>query len=183
MKKKLALLLLPLFTLVMTVNAAPESIYDIELVDIEGNPTTLAEHKGKVMLIVNVASKCGYTKQYDGLEKLYDQYKDDGVVVLGFPCNQFGGQEPGSEEQIEEFCRLTYGVSFPMYSKIEVNGPDRHPLYTYLSGEQSPFPGKISWNFNKFLVGKDGKILQRYASKVEPLSDELVGDIKTALKS
>ncbi|MDQ8204778.1 glutathione peroxidase [Pelagicoccus sp. SDUM812003] len=178
MRKVLA----PLATLIfVAVMNAASSIYEIPLVDIDGNETTLAEHKGKVMLIVNVASKCGYTKQYDGLEKLYDQYKDQGVVVLGFPCNQFGGQEPGTEAEIEEFCRLTFGVSFPMYSKIDVNGPDRHPLYQHLAGENSPFPGKISWNFNKFLVGKDGAILHRYPSKVEPLSDELLTDLKAAL--
>lgn len=166
----------------MSLNA-DTSIYDIPLVDIHGEPTSLAEYEGKVLLIVNVASKCGYTKQYDGLEKLYDQYKDQGVVVLGFPCNQFGGQEPGTEAEIVEFCRLTFGVSFPMYSKLDVNGQNRHPLYTFLAGEKSPFPGDIGWNFNKFLISKDGKILHRYPSKVTPLSDELVGDIKTALKS
>lgn len=171
------------FLLIAMTSQAEKSIYDIPLVDINGNDTSLAEYEGKAMLIVNVASKCGYTKQYDGLEKLYDQYKDQGLVVLGFPCNQFGGQEPGEEEDIMEFCRLTYGVSFPMYSKIEVNGDDRHPLYVKLAGEGSPFPGDISWNFNKFLVGKDGKILHRYESKVKPLSDKLVGDVKDALDS
>lgn len=179
MTKKL-LAIATFFLAIMSLHA-DSSLYDIPLVDIKGNDTSLAAYKGKVLLIVNVASKCGYTRQYEGLEKLYDDYKDQGVVVLGFPCNQFKGQEPGSEEDIMEFCRLTYGVSFPMYSKVEVNGPNRHPLYVQLAGDASPFPGDISWNFNKFLIGKDGKILHRYPSKVEPLSDELISDIKAAL--
>lgn len=181
MTKLISILSATFFAATMSLHADP-SLYEIQLEDIDGNPTTLAEHKGKVMLIVNVASKCGYTKQYEGLETLYDQYKDQGVVVLGFPCNQFGGQEPGTEEEIAEFCRLTYGVSFPMYSKLNVNGPDRHPLYQALAGDSSPFPGNISWNFNKFLVGKDGAILHRYESKITPLSETLVSDIKAALK-
>ena len=180
MIKKLVLSLSILIISSMSLHAA-SSIYEIPVVDIDGNSTTLAQYEGKVVLIVNVASKCGYTKQYDGLEKLYDEYKDQGLVVLGFPCNQFGGQEPGTEKEIEEFCRLTFGVSFPMYSKIDVNGSARHPLYQFLAGEQSPFPGDISWNFNKFLISKDGHILHRYASKVEPMSKELTGDIKAAL--
>lgn len=182
MTKTLASFVAFLIATTMSLYAAP-SIYEIPLVDIQGEPTSLAEHKGKVLLIVNVASKCGYTKQYDGLEKLYDEYKDKGVVVLGFPCNQFGGQEPGSEAEIAEFCRLTFGVSFPMYSKLDVNGDNRHPLYTLLAGDDSPFPGDISWNFNKFMIGKDGRILHRYPSKVAPLSDELVTDLALALKS
>lgn len=181
MTKSLAFLSAVLFAATMSLHA-DESIYDIPLEDIDGNPTTLAEHKGKVMLIVNVASKCGYTKQYAGLEKLYDEYGQDGLVVLGFPCNQFKGQEPGTEEDIKQFCQLTYGVSFPMYSKVKVNGPDRHPLYQQLAGEESPFPGDITWNFNKFLVGRDGSILQRYESKVEPQSEELTSDIEAALR-
>ncbi len=182
MIKPLSFIAAILIAATMSLHAAP-SLYDVPLVDIDGNPTSLAPHKGKVLLIVNVASKCGYTKQYAGLEKLADEYKDKGVVVLGFPCNQFGGQEPGEEEAIKEFCSLTYGVTFPMFSKVNVNEPDRHPLYEILAGENSPFPGDISWNFNKFLVGKDGTILQRYASKVTPESEELRGDIEAALKS
>ena len=180
MIKKLAFLSALLSITTMSLNAGT-SIYDIAVTDINGNDTTLAEHKGKVMLIVNVASKCGYTRQYEGLEKLYDDYKDKDVVVLGFPCNQFGDQEPGSEAEIMEFCRLTYGVSFPMYSKIDVNGETRHALYDMLAGESSPFPGNIGWNFNKFLVGKDGSILHRYESNVEPDSEELIGAVTAAL--
>lgn len=178
MKTLLAIAALAALTL-MTSRA--ESLYDIELVDIDGEATSLAEYKGKVLLIVNVASKCGYTRQYAGLESLYQKYKDKGLVVLGFPCNQFGQQEPGAEADIKEFCSLTYGVQFPMFEKLDVNGPERHPLYRTLAGETSPFPGDIGWNFTKFLVGEDGQILHRYESKVEPESPELVADVEAAL--
>lgn len=178
MKTLLAIAALAALTL-MTSRA--ESLYDIELVDIDGEATSLAEYKGKVLLIVNVASKCGYTRQYAGLESLYQKYKDKGLVVLGFPCNQFGQQEPGAEADIKEFCSLTYGVQFPMFEKLDVNGPERHPLYRTLAGEASPFPGDIGWNFTKFLVGEDGQILHRYESKVEPESPELVADVEAAL--
>ncbi|MBD5781892.1 glutathione peroxidase [Pelagicoccus sp. NFK12] len=168
------------FAMTAHLYAAP-SIYDIPLVDIDGNETTLAKYKGKTLLIVNVASKCGYTKQYKGLEALNAKYADKGLVVLGFPCNQFGGQEPGTEEDIKEFCSLTYGVSFPMFSKIEVNGPDRHPLYEKLAGETSPFPGRIGWNFSKFLVNGEGEIINRFSSAVAPKSDKLVAAIEKSL--
>ncbi len=170
-----------LFILLQMSLRAETSLYEIPLVDIEGKETSLAPYESKVMLIVNVASKCGFTRQYAGLEELNTKYRDKGVVVLGFPCNQFKGQEPGTEAEIAEFCRLNYGVSFPLYSKIEVNGPNRHPLYEKLAGEASPFPGDITWNFNKFLVGKNGQILARYPSKVEPLSEQLVADVENAL--
>ncbi|WP_343224836.1 glutathione peroxidase [Pelagicoccus sp. SDUM812005] len=160
---------------------ADTSIYDIPLVDIDGNETTLAKYKGKTLLIVNVASKCGYTRQYKGLEALNEQYAERGLVVLGFPCNQFGGQEPGSEEDIKEFCSLTYGVSFPMFSKIEVNGENRHPLFELLAGEESPFPGRIGWNFSKFLVNGEGKIVGRFSSAVAPRSEKLVSAIEASL--
>jgi len=164
-------------------SALSESIYDIKLKDIDGKSTSLAPYKGKVLLVVNVASKCGYTKQYAGLEALYQKYKDKGLVVLGFPCNQFGGQEPGTNEEIKQFCSANYGVTFPMFDKLEVNGENRHPLYSALAGAESPFPGNIKWNFNKFLIGRDGKILQRFDSKVAPDSDELVKGVEAALKS
>jgi glutathione peroxidase len=173
-------LIASLFTmLTLTTNA--ESIYDIKLKDIDGKDTTLAAYKGKVLLIVNVASKCGYTKQYTGLQALSEKYKDKGVVVLGFPCNQFGGQEPGTNEEIKEFCSSKFNVTFPLYDKIEVNGANRHPLYVKLAGKDSPFPGDIKWNFNKFVVGKDGTILNRFESKVTPESDEMAKAIDTAL--
>ena len=172
------------FTILLIVTAhlnADSSIYKIPLVDIDGNATTLEEYRGKVLLVVNVASKCGFTGQYEGLEDLYDKYKERGLVVLGFPCNQFGWQEPGSEAEIKEFCSLAYGVTFPMFSKIKVNGSDRHPLYTELAGDESPFPGRISWNFNKFLVGNDGQILGRFGSRTKPDSDKLKVAIEQAL--
>jgi len=160
-----------------------ESIYDIKLKDIDGKDTTLAAYKGKAVLIVNVASNCGYTKQYTGLQALYEKYKDKGLVVLGFPCNQFGGQEPGTNEEIKANCSSKYNVTFPLFDKIDVNGEKRHPLYVKLAGNDSPFPGNIKWNFNKFLIGKDGKILNRFDSKVTPESEEMTKAVETALAS
>jgi len=166
----------------MNTHLAPaQTIYDIKLKDIDGKDTTLAAYKGKVVLIVNVASKCGYTKQYAGLEQTYKKYQDKGFAVLGFPCNQFGGQEPGTNEEIKQFCSSKFNVTFPLFDKIEVNGPNRHALYVLLAGKDSPYPGDIKWNFNKFLVGKDGRILQRYDSSVTPESEKLTADIETAL--
>lgn len=162
---------------------AAESIYDVKLKDIDGSDVTLADYKGKALLIVNVASRCGFTKQYTGLEALYQKYKDQGLVVLGFPCNQFGGQEPGTNEQIKEFCSTKFNVTFPLFDKIDVNGANRAPLYNLLAGEGSPFPGDIKWNFNKFLIGKDGKILQRFESKVTPESTEMTTAVESALAS
>ncbi|MEI6193997.1 MAG: glutathione peroxidase [Verrucomicrobiota bacterium] len=157
------------------------SIYDIAIKDIDGKDTALAAYKGKVVLIVNVASRCGYTPQYKSLEAVYQKYKDQGFVVLGFPCNQFGGQEPGTNEEIKQFCTSKYDVTFPLFDKIEVNGANRHPLYVALAGDTSPFPGNIKWNFNKFLIGKDGKILKRFDSKVTPDSAEATEAITAAL--
>lgn len=158
------------------------SIYDIEVETIKGEKTTLAEHKGKAMLVVNTASKCGFTKQYDGLEALYENMKDDGVVVLGFPCNQFGGQEPGNEDDIQEFCRLNHGVTFPLFSKVDVNGDDAHPLFKYLKSEKPGLAGseKIKWNFTKFLVDGDGKVVKRYAPQDKP--EKIAKDIAKGLK-
>ncbi len=173
--------LLATLLLATLVNAPAASLYDVPLKDIDGNVATLAPFKGKVMLIVNVASKCGFTPQYDALEKLSTTYKDKGLVVLGFPCNQFGQQEPGTNAEIKQFCSLTYGVNFPMFDKIEVNGPGRHPLYGLLAGDSSPFPGNIGWNFTKFLIGRDGRILHRFDSKVKPDSPEMTAAIEAAL--
>ena len=164
-----------------TIAATAQSLYDIKLKDIDGKDTTLAAYKGKAVLIVNVASKCGYTKQYSGLEATYQKYKDQGFAILGFPCNQFNGQEPGTNEEIKQFCSSKYGVTFPLFDKLEVNGANRHPLYVALAGKDSPFPGDIKWNFNKFLVGKDGKILKRFDSGVKPDSEELTKAIEAAL--
>jgi glutathione peroxidase len=173
--------LLAALLMLQTLAAHARNLHDIKVKDIDGKDTTLGAYKGKVLLIVNVASKCGYTPQYAGLESLYKKYKDKGLVVLGFPCNQFGKQEPGSNEEIKQFCSSKYNVTFPMFDKIEVNGENRHELYSALAGKDSPFPGDIKWNFNKFLVGKDGKILKRYDSKVTPESAELAKDVEAAL--
>src|SRR5580765_410323 len=173
--------LLAALLMLQTLAAHAGNLHDIKVKDIDGKDTTMGAYKGKVMLIVNVASKCGYTPQYKGLEALYKKYKDKGLVVLGFPCNQFGKQEPGSNEEIKQFCSSKYNVTFPMFDKIEVNGENRHELYSALAGKDSPFPGDIKWNFNKFLVGKDGKILKRYDSKVAPDAPEVTQAIEGAL--
>src|SRR5260370_1163875 len=151
----------------MILNAA--SIHDIAFKDIDGKDTSLAAYRGKVLLIVNVASKCGFTPQYKALEAVYEKYKDKGFVVLGFPCNQFGAQEPGSNEEIKEFCSSKYNVTFPLFDKIDVNGEKRHPLYVTLAGADSPFAGNIKWNFTKFVIGRDGKILKRFESPPTPV--------------
>jgi glutathione peroxidase len=150
------------------------TIYDFTVKTIDGKETTLEPYKGKVVLIVNVASKCGFTPQYDGLEALYRKYKDQGLVVLGFPCNQFGSQEPGSEAEIQNFCRVNFGVTFPMFSKINVNGDNTHPLYVYLKSEKPGILGSetIKWNFTKFLVDKEGKVIKRFGSSTSPESIE-----------
>jgi glutathione peroxidase len=181
MKILLVLLALPLLQVVHAY--ATDSIYDIPLKDIDGKATSLKPYQGKVLLIVNVASKCGYTPQYAGLEALQEKYQDKGLTVLGFPCNQFGGQEPGTNGEIKEFCTSKYQVSFPLFDKSEVNGPQRHPLYVWLAGVGSPFPGDVTWNFNKFLIGRDGKILKRFDSKVKPDSAELAQAVEQALSA
>jgi glutathione peroxidase len=175
------LILSALLLLQVVCGHAADSIYAISLKDIDGQPASLNTYKGKVLLIVNVASKCGFTPQYTGLEALQEKYKDKGFSVLGFPCNQFGGQEPGTNEQIKQFCSSKYQVTFPLFDKIEVNGPNRHQLYAVLAGAGSPFPGDIKWNFNKFLIGRDGTILKRFDSKVKPDSEELTQAIESTL--
>jgi glutathione peroxidase len=156
------LLLLTTLVLMQTLAVRADSIHDIAVKDIDGKDTTLGAYKGKVLLIVNVASQCGYTPQYQGLETIYEKYKDKGFTVLGFPCNQFG-------------------VKFPMFDKIEVNGANRHPLYVSLAGDKSPYPGNIKWNFSKFLIGRDGKIIKRFESKAAPESPEVTAAIEAAL--
>lgn len=178
--KTLSLLVAITFLQILAVGAAG-SVYDIPLKDIDGNNTSLKPYQGKVLLIVNVASKCGFTPQYTALEAVYKKYKDQGLVVLGFPCNQFGQQEPGTDLEIKQFCTSKFDVTFPMFDKLEVNGPNRHPLYVLLAGEGSPFPGKIGWNFTKFVIGRDGKILNRFASPVKPDSAEVTQAIEAAL--
>ena len=154
------------------------SIYDFTLNAIDGAAAPLSAYRGKVLLLVNVASYCGYTPQYKGLEALYEKYKDRGLVVIGFPANNFGEQEPGSNSEIKDFCERTYHVKFPMYAKISVNGVDKAPLYQYLT---SAMGGDIKWNFTKFLVGRDGKLLTRFEPAVTPESAEVAGAIEKAL--
>src|SRR5215472_16503552 len=177
--KPLVILAGILFRQTTLVHAA--SVLPITAKDIDGKEVALNSYKGKVLLIVNVASRCGFTPQYTGLEALQEKYKDKGFTVLGFPCNQFGGQEPGSNEEIKQFCSSTYNVTFPLFDKIEVNGPNRHPLYVALAGKDSPFPGDIKWNFSKFLIGRDGKIIKRFEPRTTPDSPEVVSAIEAAL--
>jgi len=149
----------------------PNDIYGFKLKTIDGEEIELDKYKGKVLLIVNTASKCGFTSQYDGLQKIYDKYKERGFLVLGFPCNQFGSQEPGDEKSISNFCNINYGVEFPMFAKIEVNGDNADPLYKYLKEAQPGLLGKgIKWNFTKFLINKSGIPVNRYASVTKPES-------------
>jgi glutathione peroxidase len=157
---------------------AANSAHDFTLQTIEGQSAPLSQYKGKVLLLVNVASQCGYTPQYAGLQSLYEKYKGKGLVVVGVPANNFGGQEPGSNEDIKAFCTRKYNVSFPMMSKVSVKGSDMVPLYGYLTSQTG---GDVKWNFTKFLVGKDGKVVQRFESKVAPDSAELTGAIEQAL--
>ena len=159
----------------------PTSLYDIPIKDLSGKEASLAPYKGKVLLLVNVASKCGLTRQYAALEQLHAKYKDRGFSVLGFPCNDFMGQEPGTPEQIQQFCSATYGVTFPLFEKLHVKGPGQHPLYAFLTGKGAAFPGNIAWNFGKFLVGRDGKILARFEPKTTPDSPEAVKAVEAAL--
>ena len=159
----------------------PHSIYDFEALSIDGKPAHLSTQRGKVMLIVNTASACGFTPQFGGLEKLWEQYRDKGLVVLGFPSNQFGAQDPGSNDEIASFCQVNYGVSFPMMGKVDVNGDKAPPLWQWLKAEAPGLLGTktIKWNFTKFLIGRDGKVLKRYAPNDSP--ESLKGDIEAAL--
>ena len=152
----------------------PDTIYSFKATGIDGVDHTLDEYKGKVLLIVNTASKCGFTPQFKGLELLYEKYQDQGLIILGFPCNQFGHQDPGNNDEISEFCRLNYGVTFPMFSKIDVNGSDTHPLYNHLKSSAKGLAGSesIKWNFTKFLVDSEGNVLKRFAPKTAPAKIE-----------
>lgn len=161
--------------------AKDSPLYNIPLRNIDGQPTSLKSYAGKTLLIVNVASNCGFTSQYTALEALSRKYHDQGLVVLGFPCNDFGAQEPGSNAEIKEFCTSKYSVTFPLFDKIHVKGNDQHPLYASLTGPQSPTPGPVKWNFSKFLIGRHGEIIARYDSKVAPDSPELAKAIDSAL--
>ena len=158
-----------------------ESIYDYKVKDIDGNEVAMSEFKDKVLMIVNVASKCGFTPQYQGLQKLYDAYKDQGLVVLGFPCNQFGAQEQGGEAEIKDFCETNFSISFPMFAKIDVNGDNAEPLFLFLQNAKKGFmnTGPIKWNFSKFIVDKEGNVVGRYGSLDDPAA--LEDDIKKLL--
>jgi glutathione peroxidase len=162
---------------------AASSVHEFTMDALSGTPTPLATFKGKVILVVNVASQCGYTYQYEGLQQLYMKYKDQGLVVAGFPANNFGGQEPGTNAEIGAFCKSKFGVTFPMFSKISVAGNDKAPLYQFLTDKTAnpKTGGEIPWNFTKYLVDRDGKVLARFDSPVEPMSKELTAAIETAL--
>lgn len=157
------------------------SVYDFQAVDIKGKERSLADYKGRVLLIVNTASKCGFTPQFEGLQSLHSDLADKGLTVLGFPCNQFLSQDPGDEQEIGQFCSMNYGVDFPMFSKIDVNGDNAHPLFNYLKKEARGLMGseKIKWNFTKFLVNRDGEVVGRYAPKTKP--EEIRKDIEALL--
>jgi glutathione peroxidase len=165
-------------------NEDASGFYNFTLNMIDGVPQKMSTYQGKVCLIVNVASKCGYTSQYANLEKVYQEYKNKGFMVLGFPANNFGGQEPGTDQEIKTFCSSTYNVTFNMYGKISVKGNDKHPLFTFLTSgaANSNLAGEIGWNFEKFLIDKNGKLIKRYKSNIDPMSAEMKTDIENALK-
>jgi glutathione peroxidase len=160
---------------------AMTTVYEFSATTIDGKPRKLADYKGKVLLVVNTASKCGFTPQYKGLEALYEKYKSKGLVVLGFPSNQFGQQEPGPDDEIAEFCEMNFGVTFPLFSKVDVNGDAAHPLFKYLTSTKKGLLGSeaIKWNFTKFLIGRDGNVVERYAPTTKP--EDLEGDIERVL--
>jgi glutathione peroxidase len=178
---------LPGLLLAAVVFASPSfaasSVYDFTLPSIDGEPTPLAQYKGKVVLLVNVASRCGFTPQYAALESLYEKYQDQGLVVLGFPANNFGAQEPGTNAEIKNFCTLKYNVTFPMFSKVSVKGADTTPLYQYLTRQANPaVAGDIKWNFTKFLIDREGNVVGRFEPAVKPDSPEVTAAIEALLK-
>lgn len=168
-------------TILLTASAFATDISNIPFKTAEGKETRLSAYSGKVILLVNVASKCGFTKQYTGLQKLYEDHREKGLVIIGFPCNNFGGQEPGTIAEIQDFCSTKFNVTFPIMDKIDVKGENQHPLYTTLTGKDGAFPGDIKWNFGKILIGKDGKPLARFDSSTKPESKELADAIIAAL--
>jgi glutathione peroxidase len=169
--------ILTLFAAMSIAAFGASSVHEFTMKSIDGKPVDLSSYKGKVLLLVNVASKCGYTPQYTGLQALHEKYKDRGLVVVGIPANNFGGQEPGSDDEIKTFCSRNYNVSFPMMSKVSVKGADMTPLYGYLTQQG----GDVKWNFTKFLVGKDGKVVSRFESRVAPDAQELTSAVEAAL--
>lgn len=175
------LALLALLSLMTPLSHAGPDIYKIALKDIDKKPTDLSSYKGKVILVVNVASQCGLTPQYKALEAVHQQYKAKGFSVLGFPCNDFGAQEPGSNDEIKQFCSTKYNVSFPMFDKVHVKGGEQHPLYSLLSGKDAKFAGDVKWNFGKFLIGKNGEVLHRFEPRTTPDDPEVTKAIEAAL--
>lgn len=165
-----------------TANTDAKSIHDFSLKNIDEQEVKLDAYKGKVALLVNVASRCGYTPQYEGLQAIYSKYKEQGLVVLGFPANNFGSQEPGTNEEIKSFCSLTYNVTFPMFAKISVKGNDIHPLYQFLTSNEAGFGGEVKWNFGKFLVDRNGKVIARFESGDAPEGSKITQAIEQALK-
>jgi glutathione peroxidase len=170
-----------LFTIAAIVSTHAAELSAIPFNTIKGEATSLAAYKGKVVLVVNTASKCGLTKQYDALETLQKKYAEKGFTVIGFPCNDFGNQEPGSADEIVEFCKTKFSVSFPLMEKIHVKGPEQHPLYAALTGKDGAFPGDVKWNFGKFLIDRDGKPIARFEPKVEPDEEAITSAIEKAL--
>ena len=174
-------ILIALSVLQVVAADGSKSLYDIPLKDIDGKDTSLKAYKGKVLLVVNVASKCGLTPQYSALEALQKKYEGQGFTIVAFPCNDFAGQEPGSPEEIKTFCSTKYDVTFPLFEKLHVKGPEQHPLYTALSGKDAPFPGDVKWNFGKFLISRDGKIEARFEPKTTPDSPEVAKAIEAEI--
>lgn len=176
------LIILLLSATAFTTDKDVDSVYQFELKNIDGQEISLDKYEGNVLLIVNTASECGFTPQYEGLQALYEKYKDEGLVVLGFPANNFGGQEPGTNEEIKQFCSVNFDVTFPLFSKISVKGDNIEPLFTYLTTEDNPdFTGEIKWNFEKFLINRDGKLVRRFRSAVKPLSDDILNAVEETL--
>jgi len=178
--QKLTLAFIALLTL-MTTPLKADSLAEIPFKTMDGKETSLKAYVGKVVLIVNVASRCGHTKQYAGLETLYKDLSNQGLVILGFPCNDFGGQEPGTNEEIAQFCSATYNVTFPLMDKIHVKGPEQAPLYAALTGPEAKFPGDVKWNFGKFLINRQGQVIARFEPGVKPEDPEFQDAIKAAL--
>ncbi|PWN05940.1 glutathione peroxidase [Rhodohalobacter mucosus] len=180
---KTIILLLTLASFMITDSLHMKTIYEYQVNTIEGENILLKEYENDVILIVNTASRCGYTPQYEGLQTLYETYSDEGLTILGFPANNFGGQEPGTNEEIAEFCQLNYGVTFPMFEKVSVRGDDIHPLFSDLTTTENPdFTGDIGWNFEKFLVDRNGNLVRRFKSNVAPESEELISAVEALLK-
>ncbi len=175
-------IIVTLLLLMLPKSEQTDSVYQYELNLINGQKISLSEFEGDVLLIVNTASECGYTRQYSGLQNIYDQYSEKGFKVLGFPANNFGGQEPGTDEEIAQFCEMNFGVSFPLFSRVSVKGEDQHPLFTMLTNIENPdFTGDISWNFEKFLIDRNGNLVRRFKSNVEPDSEELSSALNSLL--